>query len=417
MTLAIEELLRGERPPSPEAIDRFLTEHEFPIVESRKSDSSPAAPGERLAKVRPPGPGSLGTPRRDLARPLPSCSVTFVYRGEADGVRLQHFVYGLETSQSFERVEDTDLWYLVLDLPRDSHVQYKLSVQHGEDQHWIVDPLNSEHAHDPFGANSLVHTEGSGRPAWSEPDSDVRLGTLEEATFYSDAFAEERTVRVYLPARLRPNRRYPLLVVHDGSDYLRFSDLKTVFDNLIHRHEVAPLIVALTDSGDRLHEYADDPRHARFLSEELVPFFEKEYPVLDEPSARGLMGASFGGVASLACAWRYPGFYGRLLLQSGSFAFSDIGPHHRGETFDPVVKFVNAFRVEPGRPSERVFVSCGMYESLIYENRSMVPVLQATGMEVHYVEARDGHTWVNWRNQLRKGLSWLFPGPLWMIYE
>ena len=26
MTLAIEELLRGERPPSPEAIDRFLAE-------------------------------------------------------------------------------------------------------------------------------------------------------------------------------------------------------------------------------------------------------------------------------------------------------------------------------------------------------------------------------------------------------
>ena len=36
----------------------------------------------------------------------------------------------------------------------------------------------------------------------------------------------------------------------------------------------------------------------------------------------------------------------------------------------------------------------------------------STGMEVRYVEARDGHNWENWRDRLREGLSWLFPGPL-----
>ena len=60
------------------------------------------------------------------------------------------------------------------------------------------------------------------------------------------------------------------------------------------------------------------------------------------------MGASFGAVAALSTAWRYPGFYGRLLLQSGSFAFTDIGDrNHRGPLFDPVVEFVNRFRAEP----------------------------------------------------------------------
>ena len=49
--------------------------------------------------------------------------------------------------------------------------------------------------------------------------------------------------------------------------------------------------------------------------------------------------------------------------------------------------------------------------------RSLVPLLQGTGMEVKYVESRDGHNWENWRDRLREGLSWLFPGPLWMIYE
>ena len=106
-----------------------------------------------------------------------------------------------------------------------------------------------------------------------------------------------------------------------------------------------------------------------------------------------------------------------MLVQSGSFVFSDIGDHDRGPVFDPVVDFVNSFREEPTRPADKVFISCGIFEALIYENRSIVPLLQSTGMEVRYVEARDGHNWDNWRDRLREGLSWLFPGPLWMVYE
>jgi len=47
----------------------------------------------------------------------------------------------------------------------------------------------------------------------------------------------------------------------------------------------------------------------------------------------------------------------------------------------------------------------------------MVPLLQDTGMALRFQEARDGHNWENWRDRLRSGLTWLFPGPLWMVYE
>ena len=85
--------------------------------------------------------------------------------------------------------------------------------------------------------------------------------------------------------------------------------------------------------------------------------------------------------------------------------------------FDPVVEFVNRFRQQPGEPSEAVYLSCGRYESLIYYNRSLVPLLQSTGMDVRFTESPDGHNWENWRDRLREGLSFLFPGPLWMVYE
>src|SRR5215467_5492796 len=127
---------------------------------------------------------------------------------------------------------------------------------------------------------------------------------------------------------------------------------------------------------------------------------------------RSPMVASHRPVAALSTAYRYPGVYGSLLLQSGSFVFTDIGHDHRGgPAFEPVVRFVNRYRAAPRRVADRVFMSCGVYEPLIIPNRSMVSTFEAAGMAVRYVEARDGHSWENWRDRLREGLSWIFPGP------
>jgi enterochelin esterase family protein len=366
--LAIHRLASGG-PPSRDAVDTFLAQHSFPIVE---------------------GP-----------------HVTWVWRGVGP-ITLRHWIYGLQSSQPMTQLPGTDLWYVTLEIPPKSRVEYKLEWNGA----LIEDPLNPMRARDPFGANSVAHTPGYEVPDWIRPDPEAREGTLDE-----HVIARQR-VKVYLPARFRRTRRYPLLVVHDGDDYLRFTGMKTVLDNLIHRLEIPDLVVAFTSSKDRLKEYADDRAHAAWLTDGLVPRLEQIFPLMARPQGRGLMGASFGAVASLSAAWRAPGYYGRLLLQSGSFAFTDIGrSNHRGPLFDPVVAFMNKFRARPMLVAEKMFMSCGVYESLIYENRSLVPLLQSAGMEVHFVEARDGHNWENWRDRLRDGLSWLFPGPLLMVYE
>jgi enterochelin esterase-like enzyme len=378
MSAALRELI-GTQPPEPAAIDAFIAAHRFPVVD-------------------PTG-------------------VTFVYRGLADKVLLRCFIHGLPTAQPLERIADTDLWLLRIDLPRNSRIEYKFEVVRGERSEWITDPLNEVKAADPFGANSVCQGYGYEPPEWTQTDTGSRRGAFEELNLSSAALGSTRRLITYLPARFRRTRRYPLLLVHDGEDYLRFAELKTVLDNLIHRLEVAPLIVCLTQSPDRLNEYAGNDDHARFLTEEVVPLVRSRYPLIDEPAGRGIMGASFGAVASLHTAWRYAGFYDRLLLQSGSFAFSDIGSHRRAPVFDPVARFVNEFRARPGQPASRMYLSCGIYESLIYENRSMLPVLNGQGIQVKYEEVRDGHNWVNWRDRLRTALSYLFPGPQWMVYE
>ena len=362
-----------------QAIDDFLSSHTFPLAE-------------------PP-------------------YYTLVYRGPGDEVNLRHWIYALPTSQPFRRLPGTDFWYRTVELPAGSRVEYKLEIVRGGHAEWIQDPLNDQHATDPFGANSVICAEGYEVPEWTQPDPEVRAGELEERVIPSEAFGAGRQLTLYLPARFRSRRRYPLVIVHDGPDYLKYAGIKTVLDNLVHRLEIPGMIVALVHPEKRLNEYAADPRHARFLVEELVPELERELPLLGKPENRCLLGASMGAVAAFHAAVTYPDFFGNLLLQSGSFAFSDIGESPRGPALEPVVELMNSYREDPRTIGRRIFLSVGTYESLVYENRSLVPVLGSTGMEVRYVEARDGHNWENWRDRLREGLSWLFPGPLWMVYE
>jgi enterochelin esterase family protein len=124
-----------------------------------------------------------------------------------------------------------------------------------------------------------------------------------------------------------------------------------------------------------------------------------------------LLGTSFGAVAALSTAVRFPGTYGSLLLQSGSFLYSNPAVWHgEGSVFDPVVRFIDHYRAQPVLAAERAFISCGAYEDLVKANRAMLPIFRSTGMKINYVESRDGHSWESWRDQLGPGLCWLFPG-------
>jgi len=376
---ALTDRLLTDAPFSEGDVDAFVAENDFPLVE----------PGR----------------------------VTFVFRGQADEVLLRRWISGLSTAQPLERLEGSDLWALTMELPDKSRFEYKFEVIRKGTRQLVLDELNGVLAHDPFGANSVCQGYGYERPDWTLHDPDSRSGTLDSMTIPSRAFGDQREIRVYLPGRFRKTRSYPLLIVHDGIDYLRFAEINTVLDNLIHRLEIPGMIVALTQSPDRMAEYTCNQNHARFLGEDLLPFMQSRFPLLNDPAMCGLLGASLGAVASLHAAAQYPDRFGRLLLQSGSYAFSDLGHHKKGPALDPVVDFINAYRAEPFRLAEKIYMSCGVYESLIYENRSLLPVLQGQRMQVNFDEARDAHNWENWRDRLRSGLTWLYPGPLWMVYE
>jgi len=374
---AIYELAR-QRQIDPASVDAFIKSHSFPIVED-------------------------------------SC-VTFIYQGEADAVVLEHWIIGLPPAQPFTRMPGSDIWFLIQEVPEGSRIEYRFVVVKKGKREFVLDPLNPLKSKNPAGPTSVLHAKDYEYPKWAIIDPEAREGTFDEFSVASETFEEDQNIKIYIPARFRRTRRYPLLVVNDGEGYLQYSKFKNILNNLIYNLEIAPMVVALY-SAKNIEEYAKDPRHSRFIVEELLPEMEKRFPLIQRRTARGFMGASYGALGVLATAWRYPGVFQRLMLQSCSFAFAREDDYDVPAAVDPVLDFFNGLPDAQERPAERVFLSCGVYESRIHENRSLLTNLHAEGIDVRYVEVKDGHNWGNWRDRLRDGLSWLFPGPLWMVYE
>jgi enterochelin esterase-like enzyme len=347
------------------SIDRFIAGREFPIVE----------PGQ----------------------------ATFLFRGPADAVSLRPMIAGFPGTHHFSALNGHDLWWLELSLPDGARLEYKLEVQRDHHAEWVNDPLNPITTTNPFGTNSVCRGYGYEVPDFARVHEGTPRGTFQDQWIPS-RLGGDRKLAMYLPAAFDAGRRFPLVFVHDGGDYLTYGSMALVLDNLIHGGVIPPVIAAFSWPGERLHEYAANPDHADFVVEEALPRIEQAYPVSER---RVVMGASLGAVAALHTAWRHQGTFTGLLLQSGTFAQTP-GWGAAQALLGPVADLLH--HLEPSRLPREAFISCGTYERMIGENRYMAQRLEKAGLKVKYSESRDGHTWEAWRDRLSEGLSWLLPG-------
>lgn len=356
------------------------------------------------------GTDSAEAVERFLARQFPLVEdgfVTFAWYGDAQSVALVRWIHAGAERTEFSQVAGSNLWLLRLPVENDGRFEYKLAIRRNGHDALMLDPKNQMRAGDPFGENSVCQTLGYSAPDWSRPRG-APEGKIIEISLESDVFAETRVEKVYLPADFSPENAYPLVVIHDGADYVTYADLSVSLDNLIEIGDVPPVIVALVQTRDRLGEYARGRRHARYLVHELLPEFTARYSISSRSADRVLLGASLGAVASLATAFRYPGVFGGLVLKSGSFILDErrlLGREH--PVFHRVARLVRALRRAPDLPSTRAFVSTGELEGLAEENRALANLLRERGVDVMFSSAWDGHHWHNWRDQLRDGLMWV----------
>ena len=375
----------------------------------------PAAMHPRLAALLDrgrPGPAALRRFLSTVETPLVEPgAATFMWYGEAERVELLLWIGRGTDRRAFARVPGTPLWHLRLPVADGGRFEYKLAVAGPDGEAWSLDPLNPARAGDPFGENSECRGWGYARPDWSLPQG-APAGTLATLEVESPTFGETRRERVYLPAAYRPGGSHPLVVVHDGEDFESYAALAVSLDNLIEAGDVPPLVAVLAQTGDRMSEYPRGRRHARYLAAELLPAVTERHAVSRAPSERVLLGASLGAVASLSTAFRYPGVFGGLVLESGSFILDPAALAQRSDpVFERTARLTRAIRRAPDLPATRAYVSTGELEGLAEENRALAEVLRERGVDVRFQSSWDGHHWHNWRDHLRDGLMWVLrPG-------
>ncbi|MFK8083380.1 MAG: alpha/beta hydrolase [Granulosicoccus sp.] len=364
---ALLELL--ENPVTPQALQKFVQTREFPLV---------------VAGL-----------------------VTFVWVGEASRISLVRWIHGGEDRIDFRHMKGTPLWLLHVPVEDGGRFEYKLSIRCGREERLALDPLNDKRAGDPYGENSVCKTYGYARPEWSKPQG-APAGSIIPLIVSSAAFDQTRQEQIYLPKDYDGKTAMPLLVIHDGADFVTYADLATSLDNLIYAGTIPPCVVALLQTSDRPGEYSRGRRHARYIVSDLLPVLEEKFALSDRVCDRILLGASLGAVVSLSTVFRYPGVFGGVVLHSGSFILDDRKLQGRPHpVFRRIARLVKAFRRAPDIPELRAFVSTGELEGLASENRALARLLEENGVKVLFKSAWDGHHWHNWRNQLRDGLVWV----------
>jgi len=363
------------------------------------------------ASGSPPSAAAIGALVADNDFPLIEPGrATFAWLGEADRVDLLRWIHAGVDRVAFERVPGTTLWLATVEVEEGGRFEYKLSIGRGGVDEWVLDPLNPATAEDPFGRNSVCRTYGYARPVWSEPQG-APTGHVETIRVRSETFGETREERVYVSAGIHAGADAlpcPLLVVHDGDDFVNYGSLAVSLDNLVARGDIPPLVAALTQTVDRMGEYPRGRRHARYLVHELLPVLEERFVLSASPAERVLLGASLGAVASLSTAFRHPGVFGALVLASGTFIVDERALASRPHpVFGHTARLVQVLRRAPPLPPTRAYISTGELEGLADENRALAELLAERGVTVRFDSAWDGHHWHAWRDRLRDALLWV----------
>ncbi len=232
---------------------------------------------------------------------------------------------------------------------------------------------------------------------------------------------------VYVPAQYDAGKPTPFMIFLDGSQALGNSmRVPVVFDNLIAKHDLPPMIAIFVDPGilpvvsdadqnryNRIYEYDSlTPRFSEFLLNELIPAVAKNYNLSKNPDNRGLSGVSTGAVGAFAAAWNRPDQFHRVL--------SFIGTYVSMKGADSLPALVRKTEPKPIRiwmqdgtqdhisPPEPYGTS--MFGSWPINNQVMYEALEFAGYDVKFEMGTEAHNLKQGGADLPDALRWLWRG-------
>jgi len=293
------------------------------------------------------------------------------------------------------RIPPTDFWYYSETFESDARLDYKY-VLNGST--WILDPRNPRTVLGGFGPNSELQMPGY-LPA---PEiffyPGIPHGSLSDTIFYSPSLGNSRTVRVYTPPFYSASLdSFPVVLVHDGLEYVNLANANNVLDYLIQEQRIVPMIAVFVPPVNRAAEYSGSQQNqfTTFIVNELMTVIDQRYRTRRDPTQRALLGASNGGNISLWIGYSHPEQFGNIAAQSSNIQTS----------------ISSGFQSSPLLPL-KLYLDLGTYDiaQLIPLVRNFVPILQNRGYPYRYIEYHEGHSWGNWRAHIDNALEYFFPG-------
>lgn len=243
-------------------------------------------------------------------------TVNFIFRGEADSVKLELYQIG-NVDPSFHRLENTNFFFYSQTFELDARLEYTFHV----DTLNILDPENPAPVYWLFLFPASEFTmPGYEYPEETIPKPKVVKGTIDTVYVFSTQLDTTFMVQVYLPPGYHddPSERFPAIYINDGqlvaAPYL--GAMPIVLDNLIHQSKIEKLISVFIEShfntradiygGVRSLEYED------FVLNTMVPYIDSAYRTIQSPEARAIGGASFGGLVSTQIPYHHPEIVGKV---------------------------------------------------------------------------------------------------------
>lgn len=291
-------------------------------------------------------------------------------------------------------------WSCALTLPRDAYLEYYFHDP--KTQTRFLDPLNRRSVNNGMGGrNNFFYMPESMPAPFTFRRADVPPGALTIHRVETGYLREdgEREIFLYRPPVKEP---VPLLIVYDGQDYLRRGKLPTIVDNLIAQGRIQPIAMAFLSNGGRWRavEYLCSDAMLHWVEQIVLPLARENLNLLDvrkHPGAYGVLGASAGGTMSMYTGFRLPEVFGKVICQSGvfsldgrDFAVVDLAKHGHARDFN-------------------IWMDVGTLDSLLEDNRRMKALLEENGYNMAYREFSGGHNYTAWRDDVWRGLEFLFP--------
>ena len=320
--------------------------------------------------------------------------VHFIYSAAAQSVAMAGDATGWNPDRNLTHVGGCNFWYYSTSYEADARLDYKLVINGAN---WILDPRNPFTCAGGYGPNSELRMPEYTVPPEISYYANLPHGAIKDTTFQSSHLGNSRQVRVYLPPGYPEGSvSYPVVLFHDGLEYLSLCNGNNILDYLIANHLILPLIGVFVPPVDRTEEYAGSKidNFTDFIIEELMPVIDSKYRTNADPSKRAMVGASNGGNIALYIGMKHPEIFGKIAAQSSNI----------------LATISSTFATGP-KLNLALYIDIGSYDIpvLIPMVNGFKDILQAKDYTFQYREWHEGHSWGNWKGHLKLPLMQFFP--------